>query len=147
MSPRQKKEPEAVASIRAILKGDLSTSAVADSIGELLIEGLNASKDIFATCPSCGKRHPVQLPDLGTRITAARALIEEAEGKLQAVAKSADEKIQDVLAERARIEDLTNDELMMLSIELEGPEFDLREEARKAARRVLAESQLEGAPS
>ena len=132
-------ESTPIASIRAVLRGDLSTASVADSIGELLLEGLRASKDVYTTCPHCSKRHPVSLPDLGTRITAARSLLEELEGKIAAQAKSSEDRVAEALAGKTRLENLSNDELTLLLIEQEGAEWDLREDVFEAARRVLAD--------
>ena len=134
----QERESAPIASIRQALKGDLSTSSVADSIAELLLEGLRASKEVFTTCPSCNKRHPVSLPDLGTRISAARALMEELEGKLAQQAKSAEDRISEALAGKVGLSELTNDELLLLVHG--GDDGDFRSDAQEIARRVLREA-------
>lgn len=127
-----------IASLRAALRGELSTSAVADLMGEMLLEALRASKEVFSTCPGCNRRHPVAIPDFGTRMKAAESLISEIEGRQAAVAKSSQERVHEALAGRTRIEDLTNDELLLLSLEENGSEWDLREDIYETAQRIVS---------
>jgi hypothetical protein len=126
-----------IASLRAALRGDLSTSTVADLMGEMLLEALRASKEVFSTCPACNRRHPVSIPDFGTRMKAAESLLEQIEGRLAQQSKSSEERIHEALNGKTRIEDLSNDELLLLTLEKEGPDWDLREDAQELARKVL----------
>jgi hypothetical protein len=133
---------ERVASIRAALRGDLLSVEVAESVGDLILEGLRASKDVYSTCPGCGKRHPVSLPDLATRVSAARSLVEELEGKLAAKATTVEERVEAVAAAAQRdLEALSDDELSLLLYDPEAPEESpyAREKLRRIAERVLAE--------
>ena len=135
--------PESVPieSLRRALAEGLLTDEVAGDLQALILSGLKASKSVFATCTHCHKRTHVELPDLATRISAARALIEEIEGKLAAAAPP---KERTDLAWR-KFEDLSDDELELLVYEsyLDDPEWDGRdprsgESIAEIARRVLA---------
>lgn len=131
-------ESEPIASLRSQLRGDLSVRRVADSMSELLLQALEASRDLFCTCKKCGARTPVQVPDLATRVTAARALMEEVEGKIAAQAKTPADRSAQLFAGGVSFEDLSDDELLiLLEDESEGP-IDLRKAAIETARRVLA---------
>lgn len=138
---------ERIASLRAALREGSSTAEVAELIQAMILDGLRASRDVFHTCSKCGKRDPVSLPDLNTRISAARALVEELEGKMQAqdpavaIARAREK-------ERHDMDSLTDDELALLiehyRAELGEPEPDKRELVLASARRVIFEhEQLE----
>jgi hypothetical protein len=76
--------PEPIQSLRKALKDGLLTPEVAEAARALLLEALNATKDMYVSCPGCGKRVPVQVPDLGTRVKAVQALLDQIEGKVAA---------------------------------------------------------------
>jgi hypothetical protein len=73
----------AVESLRDALRDAVSTEEVAALMQRVLMDALEASKETWATCPHCHKRHPVNLPDLGVRAQAVRSLIESLEGRLR----------------------------------------------------------------
>jgi hypothetical protein len=132
---------ERVASIRGALRGDLLSVEVAESVGDLILEGLRASKDVYATCPGCGKRHPVSLPDLATRVSAARSLVEELEGKLAATATTVEERVEAIAASVHRdLEALSDDELSLLVYDSRTPDDSpfADEELRRIAERILS---------
>jgi hypothetical protein len=79
------------------LREGLMTDETAESVRELILDGLKASRTVFTDCRHCQKRRPVNLPDLGTRITAARALVEEIGGKLHQQTKGLDEQVAEVV--------------------------------------------------
>lgn len=131
-------EPEAVpiTSLRAALRGEMSTSVVADLMSSMLLEALQSSREIFSTCPDCKHRHPVSIPDFGTRMKAAESLLEQVEGRLEQRAKDESKDLLAVL-ERTLFESLTDAELE-LYIAADGDRMDeFHGEIRELAQRVL----------
>lgn len=126
-------EPVQVESLRAALRAGASTAEAAGLIGDLILDGLKASKDVYAVCRKCGTKTPVNLPDLNTRVSAASKLIEEIEGKQLAERSSADA----VAAAQAKqvlhgVEALSDDELCVLAAGT-----DISAEVLAAARRIV----------
>ncbi len=116
----------AVESLRDALRDAVSTEEVAALMQTVLIDALSSSKETFTTCPSCHKRHPVLLPDLGVRAQAIRGLLESFEGRLKEQT-DADERKLDRRAELLQKEtrELTTDELARRIVALrEGLEAD-----------------------
>jgi transcription elongation factor Elf1 len=136
----EERESAPIASIREALRSDLLSSETADAVRELLLEALHASKSVYVSCGSCGKRNPAQVPDLAGRVAAATALMDQIEGKLQQAAKSSEDRIAEALAGKRQLQDLTDHELFMLSVagEVGDPDSDyLTAECVATARRVL----------
>jgi hypothetical protein len=110
----------AVESLRDALRDAVSTEEIAGLMQRVLLQALEASKESFTTCPSCHKRHPVTLPDLGVRAQAVRSLIESLEGRMKEQT-DADERKLDRQAEllKKQTRELTDDELARLIVQLE----------------------------
>lgn len=132
-------ESTPIASIRAALRGGLLTSETAEAIVDLILEALRATKSVYASCPSCGKRHPVSLPDLGSRVNAASQLLEQLEGRLKQEAVSADERAA-AISSKAQddLGSLTDDELALLLRAENGETYDFKSDVAALARKVLA---------
>jgi hypothetical protein len=134
-------EPVRIDSLRAALREGSSTAEVAALMQSMLLDGLRASKTVFCTCKKCGSRNPVDLPDLGTRVAAVRALVEELDGRVKQVTETADQKLE---AARRRAEsDLascSDDELTLLVLASgEGEPPSMKEAARKLAEDLLTD--------
>jgi hypothetical protein len=67
-----------VAEVRAQLARD--TAEEYELLRTALLEALRARREAFATCPNCGKRHPVQVPDWTARVKAVETLLNQGFG-------------------------------------------------------------------
>lgn len=72
---------EAIGDLRARLKADIGNEATYAAMRRSLLEGLNATKTIVPVC-SCGRRVPVQLPDLAARAVAVTKMLDAIEPRL-----------------------------------------------------------------
>jgi hypothetical protein len=143
-------EPVRIESLRAALREGSSTVEVASLMQNMLLDGLRANKTIFSTCKKCGSRTPVDLPDLGTRISATRALIEELDGRVKQVSETADQQLD---AARRKAEDdlasCSDAELAVIILaESAGTETpNPRELAQRLAKELLAHRGQPDAPA
>ncbi len=44
-------------------------------------DALGATKDFYATCPKCGKKHPVPIPDAGARARVIETILTQSYGR------------------------------------------------------------------
>jgi hypothetical protein len=139
-APAEEAEPVRVESLRAALREGTSTAEVASLMQQMLLDGLRASKDVYATCRKCGTRSPVSLPDISARISSARALVAELDGVLKAETQTVDQRLE--VAQRKAEQDLascTDAELTMImlagSSEEEHP--SMKDIASKLAEKLL----------
>ena len=107
----------------------------------MLLDGLRANKTVFCTCKGCGKRTPVDLPDLSTRISATRALIEELDGRVKQVSETADQQLD--AARKKAAEDLASctdaDLAMIVLASDDGEPPSMKQTARTLAMELLAD--------
>jgi hypothetical protein len=134
-------EPVRIESLRAALREGSSTAEVAALMQNMLLDGLRANKTIFNTCTKCGKRDAVVLPDLATRISATRALVEELDGRVKQVSETADQQLD--AARRKAAEDLascTDADLSLIAIAAnDGAPESMKQTARELALGLLAD--------
>lgn len=111
---------EKIGSIRAAIREGASTTETAELIQDLILDGLRASKDVYATCTHCKKRTPVALPDLSARVKAASELMNQIEGKLADGKAPAGDRVKELMDKmRHDIDQMTDDELLELAARTE----------------------------
>jgi hypothetical protein len=110
-------DAQRVDSLRAALRGSVSTDQMADLMGDTLLKALEATRETWSTCPHCHKRHPVALPDLGTRAQAVRSVIELIEGRAKEEGSrqqdELDREVSSLLRNREQLSDVELGELIV----------------------------------
>ena len=128
--------PVPVASLRGELRAGLMTEEIASLIRENIVAGLRAVKDQYVSCQHCGKRSPVQVADLGTRVNAAEKLLDQMDGRLKAENASVDQKMEAALRKvESDLASCTDAELQLIVLAShDGEPLSMKETARKLAR-------------
>lgn len=112
VAPVQNEPSIPVESLRAALRGNLQTEEFAGLVEELLLDSLRASKDVWTSCPHCQKKHPVNLPDVGTRAAAVTRLVEVLEGRAREAANDVEAELdREAQLVLKSIESMTDEEL------------------------------------
>jgi hypothetical protein len=140
LAPVDEAEPVRIESLRAALREGSSTAEVAELVRQMLLDGLRASKTLFHTCTKCGKKDPVTLPDLSTRISATRALVEELDGRVKSVPENDDPRAAALLQKSERsLASCTDEELEMIVLAThDGESPSMKGTARRLATELLA---------
>jgi hypothetical protein len=100
---------ERVDNLRAQLAKDIGDEYAL--LRDSLLEGLKALRETWATCRKCGTRTQVVVPDMGSRVRAVEALLNQTAGRPGEESKRVDgisRRAHEILAE---IEGMTDEEL------------------------------------